>query len=97
MAGIPHFFLNYYVYTYSTGMIASAALSQMVLTGSKTEKEKYLDFLKAGGSNYSLEILKQAGVDITTDKPYQMAFQRFNQLVTEMEATIGRLKKNKKL
>ena len=69
----------------------------MVLTGSKTEKEKYLDFLKAGGSNYSLEILKQAGVDITTDKPYQMAFQRFNQLVSEMETIVRQLKKNKKL
>jgi oligoendopeptidase F len=96
-AGIPHFFLNYYVYTYSTGMISSTALAQMVLTGSKTEKEKYLDFLKAGGSNYSLEILKQAGVDITTDKPYQMVFQRFNQLVSEMETIVLRLKKNKKL
>ncbi len=96
-AGIPHFFLNYYVYTYSTGMISSTALAQMVLTGSKTEKEKYLDFLKAGGSNYSLEILKQAGVDITTDKPYQMAFQRFDHLVTEMEEIVRRLKKNKKL
>ncbi|MGD2085310.1 MAG: oligoendopeptidase F [Candidatus Aminicenantes bacterium] len=96
-AGIPHFFLNYYVYTYSTGMISSTALARMVLTGSKSEREKYLDFLKAGGSNYSLEILKQAGVDITTDKPYQMAFQRFNELVTEMETIIRRLKKNKKL
>jgi len=96
-AGIPHFFLNYYVYTYSTGMIASTALTQMVLTGSKIQKEKYLDFLKAGGSNYSLEILKQAGVDITTDKPYQVAFQRFNQLVSEMETIARRLKMNKKL
>lgn len=96
-AGIPHFFLNYYVYTYSTGMIASTALTRMVLTGSKTEREKYLDFLKAGGSNYSLEILKQAGVDIATDKPYQMAFQHFNQLVSEMETIVRRLKKNKKL
>jgi oligoendopeptidase F len=96
-AGIPHFFLNYYVYTYSTGMISSTALAQMVLTGSKTEREKYLDFLKAGGSNYSLEILKQAGVDITTDKPYQMAFQRFNRLVSEMEKIVRKLKKNKKL
>ena len=69
----------------------------MVLTGSKAEKEKYLDFLKAGGSNYSLEILKKAGVDITTDKPYQLAFQRFSQLVSEMETIVRRLKKNKKL
>jgi oligoendopeptidase F len=96
-AGIPHFFLNYYVYTYSTGMISSTALARMVLTGSNAEKEKYLDFLKAGGSNYSLEILKKAGVDITTDKPYQMAFQRFNQLVSEMETIVGRLKKKNKL
>lgn len=96
-AGIPHFFLNYYVYTYSTGMISSTALARMVLTGSKAEKEKYLDFLKAGSSNYSLEILKKAGVDITTDKPYQMAFQRFNQLVTEMEKIVQKLKKGKRL
>jgi oligoendopeptidase F len=96
-AGIPHFYLNYYVYTYSTGMIASTALAQMVLTGSNMEREKYLDFLRAGDSDYSLEILKKAGVDITTDKPYQLAFQRFSQLVTEMEASVRRLKMSKKL
>jgi oligoendopeptidase F len=93
-ASIPHFFLNYYVYTYSTGMIASTALAQTVLNGGAAAREQYLDFLKTGGSRYPLETLRRAGVDITTDQPYRLAFQRFNQLVTQMETIAQRLKKN---
>ncbi len=96
-AGIPHFFLNYYVFNYSTGMIASSALSEMVLKGKNPEREKYLTFLKAGASKYTLDTLKTAGVDITTDKPYQSAFTFFNQLVSEMEKIVQRLKKQGKL
>ncbi|UCH93007.1 MAG: oligoendopeptidase F [Candidatus Aminicenantes bacterium] len=96
-ARVPHFFYNYYVYTYSTGMIASTALAHMVLKGPKAGREKYLDFLKTGGSRYPLETLRLAGVDITTDKPFQIAFQRFNHLVSEMETIVRRLKKNKKI
>jgi oligoendopeptidase F len=92
-ASIPHFFMNYYVYTYSTGMIASMALSDMVLNGGKAEQEKYLAFLSAGGNGYPLDILKKAGVDMTTPAPYEAAFKRFEELVSEMEKIVKRLKK----
>lgn len=91
-ASVPHFFMNYYVYTYSTGMIASMALSDMVLNGGKDEQDKYLAFLSAGGSRYPLDTLKTAGVDMTTPVPYQAAFKRFRQLVSRMEDIVKRLK-----
>ncbi|MCU0285698.1 MAG: oligoendopeptidase F [Acidobacteria bacterium] len=94
-ATVPHFHRNYYVYTYSTGIIASMALSDMVLNGKKAEREKYLAFLKSGGSNYPLETLKLAGVDMTTPVPYQAAFKRIGELVSEMEKISARLKKKK--
>ena len=93
-ASVPHFYRPFYVYTYSTGMIASTALSEMVLKGKQPERERFLNMLKAGGSNYPLDILKLAGVDITTDEPYLLAFKRFNQLAAEMEKIAQRLKKN---
>jgi len=92
-ASVPHFYRPFYVYTYSTGMIASTALSEMVLKGKKEERERYLSLLKAGGSQYPLDLLKIAGVDITTDEPFLLAFKRFNQLVSEMEEIVARLKK----
>ena len=91
-ANIPHFFRNYYVYTYSTGMIASMALSDMVLNGKDQERENYLAFLKAGGSRYPLDTLKLAGVDMTTPAPYKAAFKRIAELVSEMEKIARQLK-----
>jgi oligoendopeptidase F len=94
-ASVPHFFRDYYVYTYSTGMIASMALSDMVLHGKQPEREKFLSFLKAGGSDYPLDTLKLAGVDMTTPVPFQAAFKRINELVSEMEKITARLKMKK--
>ena len=92
-ASVPHFYMNYYVYTYSTGMIASMALSDMVLNGGKAEQDKYLAFLSSGGNGHPLDILKKAGVDMTTPAPYEAAFKRFETLVSEMEKIVKRLKK----
>jgi oligoendopeptidase F len=94
---IPHFYMDYYVYQYATGIIASMALSQMVLSGEADAKEKYLTFLKAGGSDYPLNILKKAGVDMTTSAPTDAAFKNFDDLVTQMEQIVDRLKKAGKL
>jgi oligoendopeptidase F len=94
---IPHFYMNYYVFQYSTGTIASMALSDMVINGEKNEQIRYLEFLKAGGSDYPLAILKKAGVDMTKPEPYAAALKRFDQLVGEMEKIVTRLKKQKKL
>ncbi len=95
-SGIPHFYMNYYVFQYSTGIIASLALSDQVINGGKEEQARYLEFLKAGGSDYPLAILKKAGVDMTRPEPYAAALKRFDRLVGEMETIVARLKKQKK-
>lgn len=89
---VPHFFLNFYVFQYSTGMIASMALTQKVLSGEKGAVEKYLGMLKAGASDYSIKLLQNAGVDMTSVDPYYAAFKRFDNLVGEMEKIVKRLK-----
>jgi oligoendopeptidase F len=93
---IPHFFLNYYVFQYSTGIISSMALSQKILSGEKSATEKYLSMLKAGGSDYPIKLLQTAGVDMTTIDPYNAAFKRFDDLVGEMEKIVERLEKEGK-
>jgi len=85
---IAHFFLNYYVFQYSTGMIASLALSDRVLHGTPADVERYLGILKAGGSDASLKILKNAGVDMTSAEPTVAALKRFDALVGEMEKLV---------
>ena len=95
-SGIPHFFRNYYVFQYSTGMIASMALAEKALAG-KDGVERYLGLLSAGGSDYPLELLKQAGVDMMTPEPAQAAFKTIESLVMEEEKIVARLKAQKKL
>jgi oligoendopeptidase F len=90
---IPHFFMNYYVFQYSTGMIASMALVQNALTKGQPAVDKYLGMLKAGNSDYSIKLLQNAGVDMTKPDPYKAAFERFDNLVTEMENIVKKLKK----
>jgi len=96
-SGIPHFYLNYYVFQYSTGIIASIALSDKVLAGEPGALDKYLNLLKAGGSAYSLDIVKSAGVDMTTSAPTEAALKRFDDLVAEMERIVARLKTQGKI
>lgn len=93
--GIPHFFYNYYVYQYSTGMIASMALADMVLSKGKKGAETYLAFLSAGGSDFPLETLKKAGVDMTSPLPAQAAFRRMNALMDDMEKLIKKTNQKK--
>lgn len=88
---IPHFFYNFYVFQYSTGIISSMALAEMVLNGSEKERDAYLGMLKSGGKDYPINILKEAGVDMTTKEPYEKAFKRFDYLVSEMEKIMARL------
>ena len=94
---IPHFYYDFYVYQYSTGIIASTALADMVLNGGKKERERYLEFLKTGGSKYPLETLKKAGVDLTTKEPILKTLKMFNDLVEEMRKIYHKLKKNGKI
>lgn len=91
-SGIPHFYYNYYVFQYSTGIVASAALADMVLREGEPGRQKYLTFLKAGGSKFPMDILKDAGLDMTTPRPVEASLRQFEGLVAEMETIAARLK-----
>lgn len=84
-ARIPHFYRNFYVYRYATSYCAASALAEGVLAGKPGALEAYLDFLKAGRSDYPLEILRRAGVDMTTPAPIEATLKRFEKLVGELE------------
>lgn len=82
---IPHFYRAFYVYKYATGLSAAIALSERVLSGGKRELDDYLSFLKGGCSKDPLDLLKDAGVDMTTPAPVSAALDRFEALVGELE------------
>lgn len=84
-ARIPHFYYNFYVYQYATGISAALALSERVNAGSMEEREAYLSFLKGGCSRYPIELLKVAGVDMTTPAPVEAAIKKFGNLVDQLE------------
>ena len=84
-ARIPHFYYNFYVYKYATGFSAAAALSQKIINEGESAVKKYLEFLKSGNSDYPLNVLKKAGVDMTSPKPISTALGIFHDLVNELE------------
>jgi len=88
-ARIPHFYYNYYVYQYATGFSAAAALSKGILSGKEGAVDHYLDFLKAGSSDYPIEVLKKAGVDMTSKQPILDALDVFEEKLDEMEKLLA--------
>lgn len=88
-ARIPHFYSAFYVYQYATGISAAASLSHQVLTEGQPAVERYLTFLKSGSSDYSTNLLKEAGVDMTSPEPVQQALDVFARLLDEMERLAG--------
>lgn len=87
---IPHFYYNYYVYQYATGFSAAAALSKQILDEGQPAVERYLEFLKAGSSDYPIEVLKKAGVDMTSPEPIEEACKVFEEKLNEMEALLNK-------
>lgn len=87
-ARIPHFYSDFYVYQYATGYAAANSFANKILNGEDKALEKYLGFLKSGGSDYPINILKKAGVDMTTSKPIEDTIKRFDELLNMMENTI---------
>jgi oligoendopeptidase F len=85
---IPHFYRAFYVYKYSTGISASLALAERVLSGGEKEKEDYFGFLKSGGSRFPIESLKAAGVDMSSPAPVEAACAVFSRLVDELETLL---------
>jgi oligoendopeptidase F len=88
-ATVPHFYMNYYVYQYATSFTASAALAEKVLKNEKGATEKYMKFLSSGGSDYPIELLKAAGVDMTTSDPFEKAIASMNQIMDEIEKILA--------
>ena len=90
-ARIPHFYRPFYVYKYATGFSAAVALTQQILTERSPAVTRYLDFLKSGGSDYPLNLLKKAGVDMTTPEPIVKAIEVFGSLIDQMERLVEEL------
>lgn len=87
-ARIPHFYYNYYVYQYATGFSAASALSKHILAGEEGALEKYLNYLKAGSSDFPIEVMKKAGVDMTQAAYIEDAMKVFEERLTELEALV---------
>jgi len=88
-AQFAHMYLNFYVYQYTTGISGAHALAKPILAGDSDAAERYLGFLKAGGSRYPVDNLKQAGVDLTSPEPVESAFAYLAGLVDKLEALLG--------
>lgn len=84
-AYIPHFYRAFYVFQYATSITAGTAFAERILKGEPQAREKYLNVLKAGGSRYPYEMVKEAGVDLASPAPYQALIGRMNQIMDQIE------------
>ncbi len=84
-ARIPHFYNSFYVYKYATGFSAATSFAKQILDEGKPAVDRYLGFLKSGGKDYSINILKEAGVDMSTPEPIRQAMSVFEGLIEQME------------
>lgn len=89
-AYIPHFYYDFYVYQYSTSFTASIALAEKVMSGDADALKHYIDFLSAGGSDYPIELLKKAGVDMTTSAPLEKTIGSMNKVMDEIEKILDK-------
>lgn len=87
-ARIPHFYNAFYVYKYATGYSAATAISQKILTEGEPAAKSYIEFLKTGESDYPIELLKIAGVDMSTPEPIEKAMKTFHGLLNEFEKLV---------
>jgi oligoendopeptidase F len=86
---IPHFYRDFYVFQYATSFTASLALAEKVKHGDQEATKRYLSFLSAGGSKYPVDLLKDAGVDMTTDEPLELTVSAMNRVMDEMEKLLA--------
>jgi oligoendopeptidase F len=87
-AAIPHMYYNFYVYQYSTGIVAANALAEALLSGESGAQQRSLQFLSAGGSDYPLAVLRAAGVDLESAAPYQASMAAVSRCLDRLEALI---------
>ena len=89
-AYIPHFYYDFYVFQYATSFTASSALSEEVIAGDRGARERYLGLLRAGDSDYPVNLLKKAGVDMTTSLPLELTMKKMNRVMDEMEKILAK-------
>jgi len=87
---VPHFYRDFYVFQYATSFMASEALAAKVKAGDQSARDRYLTFLSAGGSKYPIDLLRDAGVDMTTDEPLDLTIKTMNRVIDEMESIVAR-------
>jgi len=87
-ARIPHFYSSFYVYQYATGISASAALASQILSEGEPAVQRYKRFLSSGSSDYSINLLREAGVDLSTPQPIQAALDTFGRYLDELEKLV---------
>ncbi len=87
-AYIPHFYYNFYVYQYATSISASALLAEGIVAGDPAAIERFLGLLRAGGSDYAYELLREAGVDLASPEPYRSLLRRMDAIMDEIEALL---------
>jgi oligoendopeptidase F len=88
-ARIPHFYYNFYVYKYATGFSAAVAFSENILSGNNKKIEAYINFLKAGDSKDVLDILKDAGVDLSSPAPIKAALDKFAETLEMLKENLS--------
>lgn len=88
-ARIPHFYWSFYVYQYATGYSAATALADQIIKEGQPAQDRYIKFLKSGGSDYSLNILKRAGVDMSSPKPIEITLRKFSLMLDELEKILA--------
>jgi len=86
---IPHFYREFYVFQYATSLTAAEALSARVIAGDQEATRRYMTFLGTGGSKYPVDLLKDAGVDMTTDEPLNLTMAKMNRVMDEIEGLLG--------
>jgi oligoendopeptidase F len=84
-AFIPHFYRNFYVFQYATSFTAAEALAETVIAGDQAATKRFLTFLSSGGSKYPIDLLKDAGIDMTTDEPLELTIKKMNRVMDQME------------
>jgi oligoendopeptidase F len=87
-ARIPHFYYNFYVYQYATSYISSVIIATKILNGDNDQLEKYMELLKSGCSDYPVELLKKAAVDLTDNSCYETAFKQFSEYLEELKSLL---------
>jgi oligoendopeptidase F len=90
---IPHFYNDYYVFQYATSFTASSALSEKVLSGDPEATRKYLKFISSGRSKYPIDLLKEAGLDMTSDEPLELTMRKVNRVMDEIDKVLDQQQK----